>query len=453
MKKGEAAALSVKWWHVSKPKTLTSAGKLEQALRVYEDLQFKLKADGGEETLVRADKALDEVEAAIKLVLGEARKAKADPEMVFTVQAFEKLDIDKERKANKALAAEDDEPPLADPETYRAMLRKWLRRLSDQSMNFAFVVGRTAGDHRLVFHPSHGGRTIGASAAEAVNSHSFTYGHAAATDERPETILLALEAKQLPGLAKKGERLLKLMKPQPFSRIAIFVDGKEVEDIPDPTDIDDEADRGSQPQPQQGAAAMKASMQALGDRLKLSLQKAPDRRGKLMTAISAFNDALGRGDTELAGRLLKGVTAEVDRIIAAPSETRAATFDYEKLISEWNVAREGVATGLRNLEAAILQEFKGDSRQDFMKVAVRKLDQILAPMTGELQQEVARATTVPMEQRPDIHARAREIITRYRSYIDTDAFITRIDANPYLKVDIRPRLTAALEAINKTLPV
>src|SRR4051794_15272652 len=183
VKKGEAAEFSAKWWKSSQPKGLSSAAKLEQALKAYEECRLKLKSEAGKEALKLAMAALDTVETAAKATATEAGKAKGNAEMATTAQALNKLDFAKERRAGEALVSEEDDGGLADPEQYRDLLRKGLRKLVGSPMNCGFVVGKKPVEHRLVFHRSKSPRGLAAGAAAELGLHVMTFGIAMASED------------------------------------------------------------------------------------------------------------------------------------------------------------------------------------------------------------------------------------------------------------------------------
>jgi hypothetical protein len=342
-------------------------------------------------------------------------------------------------------------------------LRKNLRHLSEGPMNFGFVVGKKTVDHRLVMHRTQGARPLAAKAAGELGLHVFTFGVAAQSEDRPETVLLNLEGEQLPGLAKKGGQMLKAFRPQPFSKIALFVNGQEVADILDPDDTN-EADEDAAPdQPTGGQTAhqaamaqdetarMKRAMEELGPRLRQAIERAPDRRGPLTQALAAFNNAVKDANLAAAQRLLSSLTAEVDRLIAAGPEVAAGTVQYTKLMLDWNSARQAAAARLKSLEQAILKDFEGEDDYDEASVRIRKLDVILATLAGELQDKLDEAMNAPVDARPPIHEEALEIIARYKGYVDTDAFVAAIESNPYQPVNVKSGLSATLANLNQAL--
>ena len=68
-----------------------------------------------------------------------------------------------------------------------------------------------------------------------------------------------LEGRQLPGMGKKGARMLKKFKPLPFTKLALIVDGQEVADLDDPEDTDvDVGDDEDQPSAYDATALTRA---------------------------------------------------------------------------------------------------------------------------------------------------------------------------------------------------
>jgi hypothetical protein len=62
-------------------------------------------------------------------------------------------------------------------------------------------------------------------------------------------LVLTLERKQLPGMSKKGDLMLRKFTPLPFHKMTLVADGKETEDLDDPEDTttDDARRSGAAP--------------------------------------------------------------------------------------------------------------------------------------------------------------------------------------------------------------
>ncbi|HEX5327810.1 MAG TPA: hypothetical protein VFW75_14165, partial [Acetobacteraceae bacterium] len=246
VKKGEQPEVSAKWWKGSQPKGLKSASKLEDALKSYEDAKKKLETGGEADAAKAAKDALGGIESAVDAVIAEASKDKKNPEMGFTVDALKKFDraYGAEHAWIEQHAEQDDENVFGDPEAYHTYLIAGMKKLrSGGEMNFGLVLGKKAEEHRLAVHRSKGAKALANTLIKETGFHAMTFGVAVADEDRADVLRLMLEGRQLPGMGKKGERMFKKFKPLPFKKIALYVDGQEVEDLPDSEDTDvDEPD-------------------------------------------------------------------------------------------------------------------------------------------------------------------------------------------------------------------
>ena len=241
MKKGEQPELSARWWKSSQPDGLRSAGRLEDALNDYEVARHKFETNTDGDTAEAASKALDGVASAAKPVLAEAGKAKAKPDMEWTVDALRKLDrpIAAARKWIAVRVADSAEGEFGDPEIYHEYLLTALKRLrGSDAMNFGLVLGKTAEDHRMALHKSKSAKALAAVLVQATGLHQMTFGIARSDEKRSDVMVLDIEGRQLPGLAKKASRMLKRFKPLPFKQLKLAMAGRDVDDLDDPDDKD-----------------------------------------------------------------------------------------------------------------------------------------------------------------------------------------------------------------------
>jgi hypothetical protein len=243
LKKGEQPEFSAKWWKANQPKGLKTGPKLEDALKDYETTKQKLEQKGDPKAAEAAEDALDEIAPAVKAVIAEASKIKGSAEMDATVETLKKFD--KGYRAEESWIEEhtkdDKDSNFTNPDEYKDYLRVALKRIRrGGEMNFGLVLGKSGDDHRLALHRSKGAKALGAMLADETGLHAMTFGVAAADEKRGDTLCLKLEGRQLPGMQKKGERMLHAFKPLPFTKMALMVEGKEKEDEPDPDDKDDQ---------------------------------------------------------------------------------------------------------------------------------------------------------------------------------------------------------------------
>ncbi len=449
MKKGEQPELSAKWWVGSQPKGLKSATKLEIALKAYEGAKRKLESSGNEDAAKFARDVLGGVETAVDAVIAEASKDKKNPEMGFTVDALKKFDklYGVEQASIELQLTDDDDGMFSDPEVYHAYLTKGLKRLrSGGEMNFGFVLGKKAEDHRLAIHKSKSAKALASMVANETKLHAFTFGTAMPDPDAAMTLRLNLEGRQLPGLKKKGERMLKKFKPQPFQKIILVLEGKEVEDLADPEDTDvdepDEAQGDVQgTAPGYDAAALKRELAELIGRVQ-ALTDAT-RKGDLARLASHANAGLNGNNLGAAAAAIEKLRQDLD-----PSSVA-----YDKSRQIWLATRKRIEGEIEKLRSQIVATYQQDGiageidRLYRAKVApvLTSLDESLATKLDEATKEADPA------RRTQFVTEARGIIERYQSYVASDPTIPLLDKNPFVELSIRQTVTATLSALGKSV--
>ncbi len=321
MKKGEQPEFTAKWWKSSQPKGLKSAGKLEDALKEYESVRKKLELGGDPDAVKSVKDALGAVESAVDAVVSEASKDKKNPEMGFTVDALKKFDrgYATEQAWIEEHGEEDDDGMFSDPEVYQAYLVQGLKRLrSSGQMNFGMVLGKKAEDHRLALHKSKSPKALASMVARETGLRQMTFGTAVPDENRALTLMLNLEGRQLAGIKKKGERMLKKFKPLPFIKLVLLVNGQEVEDLADPEDTDtdevetEEGTNANQIETDEyDAAALKRELAALVQRVQALTDRA--LKGELARLASQANAGLNGNNLGAASQVDRGAARGVGR--------------------------------------------------------------------------------------------------------------------------------------------
>lgn len=236
MKKSEQPEFSAKWWKDNQPNGLKSANALGSALKDYEKAKHKLESTAKASVADDVWDALDEVKQAVKAVIAEASKAKDNAEMNATVDCLNKFDRSYAQEENW-IEAHTKGGTFTDPEAYHDYLVTVLKRLrNSRGMNFGLVLGKKAEDHRLALHRSKAPRALAMTLAKETGIQQMTFGTARPDKDDTDALVLTLEGKQLPGMAKKGERMLMKMMPMPFKKMSLEVEGKQAKDLDDPDD-------------------------------------------------------------------------------------------------------------------------------------------------------------------------------------------------------------------------
>ena len=149
-------------------------------------------------------------------------------------------------------AAEAIEAGALDGDQFRPYLLARLKQTKQSgAANFGIVFGRHPPEHRIAMHRTMAPRSLAAGLVRSTGLHAVTWGVAEPHPERPATLRLTLEGRLLPGLCKKGGRMLRVWRPLPFARMVLHDGDVELPDVPDPldTELDDPPPAGVPPAP------------------------------------------------------------------------------------------------------------------------------------------------------------------------------------------------------------
>lgn len=490
MKKNATPELNAKWWDNNAPDGLDGKD-LGKALGDYESAYAKLKKDGPENNLSACIKALTQIEATAKKLEAEAGKlAKSPPKKSkSTAEDFE-YTVDALKKYPKAIAAarkdiglkvkdaeedeededEGDDAPegmFDDPNAYKKYLKKFLRRAVERQLNFAVGLGKEAKDHRFLFHPSMAASGLLAKLRKETKLAKYTYGIVASHGERKDTLVLGLEGQQVTGLKKKSERMLKLYKLPPFTRIMLMVDGEEAEDLVDPDDTDIDIDDGVEnvgdvppppappPPPPQATANpsrdLQAAMNKLTPRIKVAVAAHPDRKADVLGPVAGFQTRLKVGEFDNARELLDAVSALLDELGAEVEELPAVPGDF---LDAWPPARAAWSAGSDKVDAQIAQlqnALRGSDDDELKEIGNAGLNAVTGGFKVPLM-AIMRDLDAASGPTPEAIAKALKIVEGFQVHLDADERVEACDENPFnVPVSIRGTLLPALAAMEKVL--
>jgi hypothetical protein len=295
MKSNSSIELTKAWWKKEGPDSLKKSGPaFEKAVDEYAKARAGLEGKG--ETAAKAlEKAIDALEKAAKDVASEAKELEkkasdkaAKTDLKNTADVMGKPLERALMEARAAIAAELEPPEddgdedeeasddkLVDPALHGAYIKKIGAKLKRGTWNFA--VGLPSNDPaamRFNFHRKKGGRALGAQLKKACGAKKFTFGKAGTSDLAADvsgedtsarTLVLYLEGRRIPGLAKRVKLMLRQLKVSAFGKVKIVVDGEEIDgaddaaldtpleafdlDTPDAEDDTDEAEIPAAPPP------------------------------------------------------------------------------------------------------------------------------------------------------------------------------------------------------------
>ncbi len=458
VKKGEQPEFSAKWWKGSQPKGLKSASKLDDALKDYDDAKKKLEQAGDADAAKAARDALGGIETAAKAVVAEASKAKNTPEMDWTAESLKKFDrlYAPEQAWIEQHTEQSDEGVFADPEAYHTYLTASLKKLrTGGEMNFGFVLGKKAEDHRLALHRSKGSKALANTLVKETGLHAMTFGVATPSEERPGVMVLALDGRQLPGMGKKGARMLKKFKPLPFTKLVMMVDGQEVEDLEDPEDTDaDEADETETEQLDAGALARELAMLIR----RVAAVTDPTRKAALGKQANDANTALKAPNLPVAASGISALRTALDAVGNAPGGNGRASngtgaVAYAKSRLAWLAARKKVEGEIDKLGGEIVATYQAEGiAPELEKLYRDRVSPILSTLDESLADKLdAAINATDPAQRTELVSEAKAIMQRYKAYLDSEKIIADLDTNPFTPLTIQQTLSATLTALSKAV--
>lgn len=256
MKKGtKNFKLDDGWWKKeSHPEVFKAAEKFGRALKAFSAADNSLNLTADDEQLSQSE--LAELKKATTLLadvekegrdfagkcqgLGKSsRDKKAAEAFAITGDVLKKAlpkAIQDKREEYDSYDGDADDAPLVTPEAHKAYLKKMLPRLKRMPLNFGFaLVSGEPTDQRFLFHKQKAPRSLSTSLKSDTNAKKLTFGTAAAghlvAEERygGNTLILSLEGKPVPNLARRARLLFQKLGIATFNKIVVTREGQEVE--------------------------------------------------------------------------------------------------------------------------------------------------------------------------------------------------------------------------------
>lgn len=188
-------------------------------------------------------------------------------------------------------------------------------------------------------------------------------------------------------------------------------------------------------------AAATAGHPAAGEAKLKASEAGNAARGRDFTAAQALLDELERLLATPAGAAPAAAPA------AQPPRQLAPAVVYTQSRLAWGATRKKVQAELQKLEQAIVAEYQGIEVPELSK-GVRKLDGVLELFDESLQDALDDAlNAADPATKAQHHDRARDIIARYRGYLDSDPLVQELDGNPFVPVAVRATLAASLQTL------
>ncbi len=175
-----------------------------------------------------------------KLLKSTPKDAKVKKDLENTQDVLGKplmRELDSIRGSLLGLEEDADEGDLKSEDDYKKYLATMLPRLRKGAFSFALVMPSAKPEEiRMAFHRKKDGKAMTGPLRKAAGGGKFTWGIAAAEkrmdevdEESGTTLILALDGKRLPGMAKKIKLMFRLMDSKTFKKVKLLVDGKVVE--------------------------------------------------------------------------------------------------------------------------------------------------------------------------------------------------------------------------------
>lgn len=282
-----------------------------------------------------------------------------------------------------------------------------------------------------------------------LNTSSVRFGRAEVDpDYDPGTVRFFIN-KDAPGVARV--RLTEVMKRIPYQKVELNVDPALEEEPGAEADAAPDAAAADAPEPD--LAALRASFTALIPQIAPAAGADPARLAAHKTLAAEVNTHIKANDPAAAAAAL----AQLQRAIAAApapgpagaqNQAAGAAVRVAKGLLLWNATRSHVDQQLKTLEAAILAQTQDepdfDAIRDNAGAIYAVLERLDDSLTGTLND--LRGATDPAKKQA-LSEDARNIVTGYQRFVANDELMADIDDNGFVPLDIKPRVTAALDAV------
>ncbi|MEM9148251.1 MAG: hypothetical protein AAGC57_18955 [Pseudomonadota bacterium] len=285
-----------------------------------------LKRRPDAEALGQFEAALEGIEDAAKAVISEAKRlekktdASVKPDLRKTIAVLSSplnRRVAEWRNAATKLAddlEEDEDDIFGTPDAHRAYLKRMIPRIKRGPHMFALCLpSNDPKEMRFMFHRSKQPRSLGVKLKKHMNTRRFTYGIVGSdrlatrlgiTDLEPRTLVIYLEGRTFPSLAKRIRILLRSLKISQFSRVRIVQQGQEITEDDGAPEIDAQslgdkelADAIKEARAMPGKAAPPGVTASLRRRIATANVRLKQVRGpKLRTLVALSKQASSRVD-------------------------------------------------------------------------------------------------------------------------------------------------------------
>jgi len=238
-----------------------------------------------------------------------------------------------------------------------------------------------------------------------------------------------------------------------FNEVPSLEDESEEEDIPvAPPPVETPID----------AAALKARLTALVQRIPAALAADPSRKEALLGLAKQAQLMLGTNNLKTATQHTDELEAALGKAPAGasvpPPDTSApkpagAAVTYAKSRLAWMAARQKVGAEIAKLRAQLLTEYKDDGRSvEILDAYDTRAANVLAGFDEKLADKLDEATNAAdAALRTQLVADAKALIATYQQFLDGEKLIADLDENPFVPLAIRATIGATLTALSAAI--
>ena len=371
---------------------------------------------------------------------------------------------------------------MAEPQTGMSKpdMKRLLALSKKEPVNAAIGLGDDAAFGLLMLDKRKQPRMVEKMLTEAVPAAKNTRWGTAVVDpdDDPKLVRLIIN-RPCSGMARK---LAKTLKGTGFNKVLILLeDGTEVERHVEADDDGEGAHPSTaQPSSAQPSSAQPSSAQPFGEPVPVAPpappatpapthadlarrlaglirripQAAPAAQPGLAKLANAANAALKSEDLAAAATTLDQIEAQLGQPPTGPGSapTDGAAVRVAKGLLVWNSTRSYVGQQVKTLQQAILDQSNGEPDFDEIRDNVGRIDELLELLDDRLSEKLdaLRGATDPGEKSA-LTDQARQIVIEYQSLVAEDPLMADIDDNGFIPLDVKAKVTAALDAVLKTI--
>ena len=259
--------------------------------------------------------------------------------------------------------------------------------------------------------------------------------------------------------------MVKLVKKAGYQGLVINAD-ESLENEPEGTQPAPGAPPPTAPQPPPAAApidaaALKARLTALVQRMMTVIAADPARKDALLALAKQAQLMLGTNNLKTATERTDELEAALDQAgkpgsvpPAPPTPNGPAkptgAVAYAKSRMAWTATSQRVTADIAKLRTALQDQYKGDDNGPAIVSAYdARVAPVLKVFDADLADKLDEATNAAdAAARQKLVDEARQLIDKYKAFLDGETLIADLDDNPFVKLSIRATVGATLTALS-----